>query len=265
MPSERLAEWLKCPDYTTKHNDILSTWQPGTLDAFLLSHDFVKWKTESSPQPILCLGIPGAGKTVLASRIIDDLSKLPPSFKRTAVAYVYCDYLLHDEKQPRQQQQTAENIVASILKQLIRSCALVPKPVQVMFKTLRQEERQPSVTEAVEAIYHIARSISKAFLVVDGLDECRQVVWEMLVGELLELQKKASNVCLFFTSGFNPKIEARFGAGSVLKTIHARKKDIALYIKESHQLNLSNIRSSERRKELEDEIVNTITAQSDRM
>ena len=49
-------------------------------------------------QTLFCPGIPGAGKTILASVVIDDLNIRFRKDSSVGVVYIYYDYRLRDEQ-----------------------------------------------------------------------------------------------------------------------------------------------------------------------
>jgi Ni2+-binding GTPase involved in maturation of urease and hydrogenase len=64
---------------------------------------------ETDKQTLFCPGIPGAGKTILTSIVVENLLtrfKDEPSVK---IAYVYCNFRSQD-------QQRVEDLLASLLK-----------------------------------------------------------------------------------------------------------------------------------------------------
>ena len=62
---------------------------------------------------LFCPGIPGAGKTILTSIVVDDLTTRFSNDPSVGIAYVYCNFRRRDE-------QKAEELFASLLKQLMQ-------------------------------------------------------------------------------------------------------------------------------------------------
>lgn len=77
LDSERhkVLAWVSPIDFLAKHIDISNTRHPGTGEWLLYSEKFQEWE-RATGRAIWCPGVPGAGKTVLASLIIDHLSAL---------------------------------------------------------------------------------------------------------------------------------------------------------------------------------------------
>lgn len=108
---ERLAllEWLTPLNFPAQQSFFYSRRQEDTGHWLLQSAEFKTWM--SGPRrTLLCKGMQGAGKTMLACTVIDHLIKTLCS-GNVLVAYIYCDY-------SKQHEQILVNLIASILKQL---------------------------------------------------------------------------------------------------------------------------------------------------
>jgi hypothetical protein len=121
---ERLAilDWLTPIDYTSQQNDYISRRQAGTSQWLLDSTEFQTW-LETGNKTLFCPGIPGAGKTILTSIVVEDLCNRFQNDATIVVAYLYCDFRRQDE-------QTAEDLLASLLKQLAQGRYSLPDNVK---------------------------------------------------------------------------------------------------------------------------------------
>ena len=75
---EKIERWLSPPDPSTNYNRALQQRQEGTGLWFLQSPMYIQWKTQQN-SALWLYGIPGCGKTILSSTIIEDLEKTLPS------------------------------------------------------------------------------------------------------------------------------------------------------------------------------------------
>lgn len=107
---QAIADWLTPIDYSTQQSDFISRRQEGTGQWLLDSNEFHEWLT-TSKQTLFCPGIPGAGKTMITSIIVEHLSTRFQNDATTGIAYLYCNHR-------RQQEQKPADLLASILKQL---------------------------------------------------------------------------------------------------------------------------------------------------
>ena len=105
---EAILRWLSPINYAPQQRDSITRRQPGTGQWLLDSREFRTW-LKTSKQTLFCPGIPGAGKTILTSIIIDDLLTKFQNDASVGIAYVYCSY------QP-QQEQKPEDLLLSLLK-----------------------------------------------------------------------------------------------------------------------------------------------------
>jgi AAA+ superfamily predicted ATPase len=63
---QAILEWLTPIDYAPQQNDFISKLQKGTGQWLLNSNEFRQWVINRN-QILFCPGMPGAGKTMLAS------------------------------------------------------------------------------------------------------------------------------------------------------------------------------------------------------
>jgi ankyrin repeat domain-containing protein 50 len=119
------------------------------------------------------------------SLVIDYLRKL--TGKWLGVAYFYCDYRDPD-------QQTAVNVVASLLKQLLMLQNTLPIPVTELFERYDREKMQAQLEE-LECIFSLAcREFRRSYIVIDALDECDTRNRKSILGFLKKLGKWSASV-----------------------------------------------------------------------
>src|SRR5436305_864300 len=70
-----ICDWLSPIDYGTQQSDFISRRQEGTGQWLLNSDEFQQW-TSQKKQTLFCPGIPGAGKTMISSIIVDHLTAI---------------------------------------------------------------------------------------------------------------------------------------------------------------------------------------------
>jgi len=100
----KILDWLTKTDYGPQQNDYIKRRQPGTGQWLLDSAEFQTWlKTER--QTLFCPGIPGAGKTIITSIVVEHLQtdfQAKPTERvgkdfikkdsNIGVAYLYCSF-----------------------------------------------------------------------------------------------------------------------------------------------------------------------------
>ncbi|THC87589.1 hypothetical protein EYZ11_012965 [Aspergillus tanneri] len=216
-------DWLSPAVYATQQCDYISRRQPETGEWFLESPEFQTW-LEKPQQTLFCPGIPGAGKTILSSVVIDELESRYGNNRDIGVAYIYCSFYRNDDRI-----QKPECLFASILRQLAQGLFPVPHIIQALYEKHRLKGTQPSVEEMSRALPLIAIHFSRLFIVIDALDECRFTAMSRVLNDIFCLQA-THNVNLLATARFIPEIMTRF-LGKPTKEIRGSKPDVMRYLR----------------------------------
>jgi Cdc6-like AAA superfamily ATPase len=135
---------------------------PGTGIWLLKSRGYTKWKTQS-PTFLWLYGIPGCGKTVLSSTIIEDV-RHQSHHPDVAVVYFYFDF--RDS-----QKQISEQMVKSLVTQLFRICTET-SPAMMSFFALLEKAQHPSIGTLLATLQQVIHELPETYIVVDALDEC---------------------------------------------------------------------------------------------
>jgi hypothetical protein len=107
-------------DPFTNHENALSKHELGTGSWFIESADFISWTT--NPNSTLWIhGIPGAGKTILSSTIIENIKALRATKPSHKYIYFYFDF--HDHHK-----QTVTGLLRSLIAQLSVCQPQLPDP-----------------------------------------------------------------------------------------------------------------------------------------
>jgi len=212
-----ILEWLSEDDPALQQRDLLGRRQPGTGQWFLESEEYRAWR-QTAGKTLFCPGIPGSGKTILTSIVVDDLIRRFRNDDSVGIAYVYCDF---------RRRQNPQDLIMSLLKQLTQGQPFLPESVKSLYGKHAKRETRPSFDEISEAIQSLAATYERVFLVVDALDECRTNAgsWSKLLTDLNA--EPGANV--FVTSRFIPKITKMFDQSTNLE-IRASKRDIETYL-----------------------------------
>ena len=114
----------------------ISRRQEGTGQWLLSSNEFQKW-VKRSKETLFCLGILGAGKTMITSIVINDLCTRFENDTNIGIAYLYCNFR-------RLQEQKPIDLIASLLKQLVQEQPSVPKSLEGLYDC-HKDKRTPSL------------------------------------------------------------------------------------------------------------------------
>ncbi|KAK6522768.1 hypothetical protein TWF281_002204 [Arthrobotrys megalospora] len=233
----------------SQHSSISTRRQLDTGQWLLESSEYQNWLKQNK-RILHCRGIPGAGKTFLASKVIDHLlnwcasTNQPPtsSFSKgsqVGIAYIYCDY-------KREAEQTISNMLASLLIQLVRHQRFAyekmgpgckhqyspPEPVQQLYQRYCRYGTTPSVDEIAHALRFTVITYSRVFLVVDALDECQTSNYcrQDLIQHIFRLRSDCK-VNIFTTSRDIQDITNEFRAqGGNIVEIRACTEDLRKYL-----------------------------------
>jgi Cdc6-like AAA superfamily ATPase len=245
-----ITEWLTRIDYSTQQSDFIGRRQEGTGQWLLNSNKFQSWLS-TTKQTLFCPGMPGAGKTMITSIVVDYLSAEFQNDASVGVAYLYCNFRRQDEQSPTE-------LLSSLLKQLVQGQLSVPESVKGLYERHKDKAR-PSFDEMLKVFHAVVADYSRTFIVIDALDECQVSggVRSKLLSELFRLQAQ-SGASLFATSRFIPEIEKEF-TGSILLEIRANNEDVQRYL-DGHMSRLPSFvsRSSDLKEEIKTEIIKAV-------
>ncbi|KAF8503966.1 hypothetical protein JB92DRAFT_795411 [Gautieria morchelliformis] len=162
---QKIYNWLAAPDHKSKHRNARSVRREMTGLWFVEGEYFQGWR--EAPHSFLWLhGIPGAGKTILCSTIIEKLSLHCCSDPSLAIAFFYFDFNNKD---------TLPNaMLRSLIEQLSVQCASIPHALESLFSKNEQggAHRGPSEEDLMATLKRIISSFRDVYIVFDALDEC---------------------------------------------------------------------------------------------
>lgn len=211
-----IAEWLSDDNYMDQQQHNISQYQEGTCK-WLLSHpEFCDWEQGTS-HTLLCVGIPGAGKTVLSAMVIRHLTQFcQATGGKNAVVFLYFSY---DQRQT----DSWAKLIGRLSRQLVTQSVEVPSAVESVFQFLR--DAKPVDEQYEEMLLSMVECFSRVYFVVDALDEGDELHMKV-VSTIISLPK--NKVKLFATSRPNLEIESRFRHGLRIE-VSATVTDIEKY------------------------------------
>jgi len=203
----KVMKWLAPVDMSSNHKTSVKLRYGSTGSWFLDGKAFHDW-LQAEDQPLFWLhAIPGAGKTILASSVINYLKH---SFRvdEVGLAYFYCDYRETDKQEPAV-------VLRTLLSQLSSQNPTVFQNVQNFFKEQCKEDRSASlVPPSLDLIRSnfgslLESSFQRVYIVIDALDECNDR--ECILKAISAIADSLENVKILVTSREDPLINEEFG------------------------------------------------------
>jgi hypothetical protein len=208
-----IHRWLSPSDPSTNFNKALQQRQEGTGLWLLQGSLLTKW--HSQPNSFLWLhGIPGCGKTILSSTIIEHLVDTRPD---QLLLYFYFDFTDAGK-------QTLDNVIRSFISQLYHKRKDTQKLLDSLFSSCDNGRRQPTCESLGKVFLQMMNQAQEIYIVLDALDECSTRKGPLSEGllawiqSLLDLQQR--NIHLLVTSRPEHDIE------QVLREVAQSDRDI---------------------------------------
>jgi hypothetical protein len=176
---------------------------------------------------LFCPGIPGAGKTILTSIVVDDLITRFQNNPTISIAYIYCNFRRKDE-------QKIDDLLASLLKQLAQSQSSLPGGMKDLYDRHIKKQTRPSLDEISGALQSVAGLCSRVFIIIDALDECQAFdrCQSTFLSQIFILQAK-TRANFFATSRPILDIKTAFETvfeGCLAREILASDEDVRRYL-----------------------------------
>ncbi len=131
---------------------------------FLKSDQYVKWKTVAASS-LWLYGIPGCGKTVLSSTVIQSVLQHCGDDPGKVVAYFYFDFNDVQKRDP-------ERMVRSLICQLSHQCVKIPAGLDTLFSSCENGRQEPSLDALLDVVQQMAQEFPQSYVILDALDEC---------------------------------------------------------------------------------------------
>ncbi|KAF8539493.1 hypothetical protein BDD12DRAFT_924175 [Trichophaea hybrida] len=184
---DQLVKWLSPLHYNVKHEESVEKHQEDTGTWLFENKIYQEW--EKSTQSVLWIhGIPGCGKTILASSIIDRIEDKFCKGSECGFAYFYCQYNREETKDP-------SNIIRTLLAQLLYGLnySTVEKAAGPLFAKMAKGHGPP--IDCKHLAQHVTSAVelyTRSVIVIDGLDECTVRLRGMLLDFITTLKSTSS-------------------------------------------------------------------------
>ncbi|RYP39897.1 hypothetical protein DL767_002016 [Monosporascus sp. MG133] len=198
-------EWLqsKCHNPSAIHNSIFENHEEHTSSWLYKWEKWNSWlQLDNTPEDhfLWIHGIPGAGKSVLASFIVESIRSHceHAANRRLGYAYYYCHYSRKEDD--------GSPFLRWVIGRLSRQAEWAPPQL----KSLRDSGHEPTITELLMVLQPILDRFSAVYVVVDGVDESEPRTQMLSVLTTLATDERFQNIRLLATSRLHQDIERAF-------------------------------------------------------
>ena len=174
----------------------------------------------------------------ISSLVIDTLCE-QACRKGVVVLFFYCNG-------QEQKDQSAVNIIGSLLRQFAVGAAEVPKGIRSAFEESRQEGRKgPQLPEMVELFVKTIISIERAYICIDAADELLPQDLSEFLDALGQIIREAPNTRLFLTGRphIRREVEKHLTEGAYSINVMVDQGDIARHL--SQKMDDGNARDAD--------------------
>jgi len=161
------------------------------------------------------------GSSLVVDKLCDQTSS-----QNTSVSCFYLDFAVRNE-------QSATNVLGSLLKQIIGEMERIPEGV---LRTFQQQNktiggRRPQLVNIVKML-HLITSSRRTFICLDALDECSGVQQVRLLDALKEIVEKSPDTRIFATGRphIQAEIEKRLAGHVKSVSVSSTTKDITKFL-----------------------------------
>jgi hypothetical protein len=246
----KILNWLTPIDYGLQQSDFIKRRHEETGAWLLHANKFNTWLNQRS-RTLFCSGIPGAGKTILTSIVVDHLFLRFRDNADIGIACLYCNFR-------QQQQQRPEDLLLSILKQWLQKRPSVPENIRTLYEFHERQRTRPPLAAILEALIYVAALYSQTFIIADALDECNDLDnnRQKFLSAILDIQRK-TDTNIFVTSRINHTI-AKFFEDALCLEIRANTDDIKSYIDGQMSLLQSDILDEDLRERIRRDVLKSV-------
>ncbi|KAH6912495.1 ankyrin repeat-containing domain protein [Coprinopsis sp. MPI-PUGE-AT-0042] len=157
----KVLDFLSLVNFRSIQQTNLGKWTPGTVKWLLKSSMFQFW-LETQCAILWGTGMPGAGKTILASVVIKHLQALAQASTDICVAFVYCRYT---------EPMKVRDILAALVRQLLERFPRLLSVAEPLYAQHDLEGTKPTQSELIDVICALCGCFRMAYIFIDGLDE----------------------------------------------------------------------------------------------
>ncbi|KAI3580999.1 hypothetical protein IWW34DRAFT_831548 [Fusarium oxysporum f. sp. albedinis] len=184
-----IIRWLERTNPSSLHNIAFNKHEPLTTAWVTNSSQWKAWLSLTSETRLIWIhGLPGSGKTVLASYVIEELEMLCKPANGSVCSYYYCHYSHNqDETVP---------FLSWIIGHVCRQISWIPSEL----KRLHDHGCEPTTTELEEILEILVNKIDVLYIIIDAVDESIPREDLLLLIQTITVDKRFEKIRILATS-----------------------------------------------------------------
>ncbi|KAL8796216.1 MAG: hypothetical protein Q9182_007404 [Xanthomendoza sp. 2 TL-2023] len=249
-----LLSWLSPLAMSQAHQVVSDRAEKGSGKWFLTNPAFREWEDGRGTR-LWCYGTPGAGKTVMASIIVNHLRLNRPEESKGSIGIVFI-YFKYNETD-----QTFDNVLSSLLQQLLQDSEHIAPDLLSLYERHRDRNTSPTTDEISQALSTMIDGHEEVFCVIDAIDECHETLrWELVE----RLESFGPKFRVLITSRYLDSIAEELESYQRFE-IRANKADIELFIEHQIPKNRNLRKIVQRSPSLRDDIKQGVSNSAEHM
>ncbi|KAK4071257.1 uncharacterized protein Triagg1_6288 [Trichoderma aggressivum f. europaeum] len=236
---DKIHRWIKPPNYADVLERSQSIREEGTCTWLFTNRVFCRWRATEThggtfrsindlgPRALWINGIPGAGKTILASYIVQELHQLE------SADTLYC-YYFFSSGSSNFMSTGAAAAYRSILSQILHHKR---NDESILDKFLFAQDQgsgqlEASSSELIDLIHICSKELKELTIILDGIDECHQI--NELFGAIRKLMELCPMKILFLSRPGISELQDEVQASQrIVMDRFATSEDIRSYLRTS--------------------------------
>ncbi|KAI0448909.1 hypothetical protein F5B21DRAFT_79543 [Xylaria acuta] len=226
----KILRWVSNISYETDFSSINQTRLADTCEWLGRHTKYLDWLERENASIFWLHGIPGAGKTYLASKVVETLSHKIRWRHDANIAYFFCDRNRYTHQDPH-------SLLCSLVRQLsLTTNRLSIKPCTVDIYNKKRATGFASncltMKECLELLVELTNSYELIYIIIDGLDESDPETRDKLMEGLQNLISQCKTpLKLFISSREDEDIKQQFRDGRDLRiTATDNQADIERFV-----------------------------------
>ncbi|KAL8948449.1 MAG: hypothetical protein Q9222_005369 [Ikaeria aurantiellina] len=228
-PQKKALDWLSPVNPALKLQAFRRERQFGT-GTWLFDLPAMESWLEKPDSALWIYGIPGAGKTLLSTLVVDEVLNRK-RYESIGTAYFY---IRHDDVES----QRPFNVIGSLVAQLARQNALALAKVKELYSQHTNPKylpTTPEMDELLEVFFALCGTFASVYIMIDGLDECEPTLSsdrKRLVESVAAFQGSGpSPIRILVLSREEDDIKKELGSAKFdMVSIAAKSMDIRLFV-----------------------------------